>query len=108
MLDIMYDLFLIGVFLSYIFKGSMLLNRAILYFSYMEIFVMAYVLYYFYKNRNNKRVLFCFIFFFTYMVYTFCNIMSMSEFNTTQYVFYFQDNLHYLKDYQRDQMLFNN
>ena len=107
--NVIYDLFLIGVCFSYLFRGSQLLNRSILYFAYMEIFVMAYVLMYFYKKRNMVRMNFAYcILLFSFMIYTFCNIMATSEYNTTQYVFYFQDELHYLKDLQKEQMFLNN
>ena len=107
--NVVYDLFLIGVCFSYLFRGSQLLNRSILYFAYMEIFVMAYVLMYFYNKRNMVRMNFAYcILLFSFMIYTFCNIMATSEYNTTQYVFYFQDELHYLKDLQKEQMFLNN
>ena len=103
--NILYDLFVIGTCLSYVFMGSMMLQRVIVYFYHTQFIVLAYALCYLYETRKQN-----FIQLFQYGVVSLFIFVSYSSFiyhckdNTGAYVSYFQTDLHQTKDDLRDTM----
>lgn len=91
--NVMYDLFLIGVFSSYFFKGSSLFLRFFLYFSNFESVIFAFTLYYLYINRDSNRVMPRYAYVVLYFILSFGRLMYYSEDNTCQYITYFQEDL---------------
>lgn len=104
--NILYDLYIVGVCLGYIFMGSMMFQRIILYASHTHFIVLAYALCYFYKTRekNSAQML-------RYAVLALFIVVSYSSFifhvkdNTGAYVSYFQKDMHKVKDNLRDSAL---
>lgn len=104
--NILYDLFIIGICLGYVFLGSMMFQRIIVYFNHTQFIVLAYTLCYFYETRRQKisQML-------TYSLLALFCLISYGSFiyncknNTGAYVSYFQESLHPEKDYLRNEML---
>lgn len=107
-LYILYDLYIIGICLEYVFLGSMMLQRAIVYFSHTQFIIWAYTLCYLYQTRRQSipQLL-------KYSIVALFILTSYSSFiynctnNTGAYVFYFQTGLHDTKDNLRSQMIDN-
>lgn len=104
--NILYDIFHIGTCLGYLFNGSMLLGRMIVYFTNTQFIVIAYLLCYLYNVKRQSTS--------QYLKYAFCVLFLVLQYgrftyyceqNTGAYVSYFQTDLHDLKDNQRDAMM---
>jgi hypothetical protein len=97
--SILYDLFFIGIIYGYISNGSIILTRINFYFNNITFIITAYALYYFYINikgiLNNK-------FLFWGLIAIYCIIFSSylyhMEDNALRYIFFWQDDLYYLKN----------
>ncbi len=104
--NVLFDLFIIGICAKYVFKGSMLLDRMIVYFTTTQFIILAYTLCYLYNTKKENAFLMI-----KYVVTLFFIISSYGRFtyyceqNTGAYVSYFQDDLHNLKDLQREDVL---
>lgn len=99
---IIYDFAIIGMYVTYFFSGSMMLSRIA---SYWRIFIfpmVAYYMSYYFQNRNIFTCNMRYKFFLLYFILSFIRLIVNSEFNTSQYVFFFQDDLHMEKISQRD------
>ena len=107
--NILYDLFFIGACLGYVFIGSMMFGRVILYFTNISFIMLGYVLAYLYRTwRYSLGNLYSYVLLILFVGVLFGRIMLHASENTTQYVFYFQEELHDMKDMQRENMLNNN
>ncbi len=106
LLNILYDLFFVGTCLGYLFMGSMLLRRAIIYFSETQFILIAYALCYLYETRKQDVVQKL-----KYITTIICLFITYNAFiynctrNTGAYVSYFQEDMHPLKDELREEML---
>lgn len=87
---IVYDFSIIGILLTYLFSGSMMLKRISLYFSVFIIPLCAYYVYYFSENLSNSTYKMKKNLIILYFVLLFLRVMMSMTTNTTQYVFYFQ------------------
>lgn len=108
LLNILYDMYIIGISLGYIFMGSMLLERIIVYFTHTQFIIIAYALCYFYKTRKqsiSQLTKYAFVVLFIFVVYSAYIFNSLH--NTGAYVFYFQTELHDIKDSLREDMINN-
>ena len=108
LLNILYDLFLIGICLGYVFLGSMMLGRIIVYFAHTQFIMLAYSLCYFYRLRKqnlSQLSLYAVIILFIFVSYS--SFLYNCKNNTGAYVSYFQKDMHDLKDDLRDEMLSN-
>lgn len=106
--NILYDLYVIGISLGYIFLGSMMFQRIIVYFNHTQFIVLAYALCYLYETRKQKTsqlIRYYLIIFFIFVSYG--SFLYNCYNNTGAYVFYFQDELWGIKDDLRSQMLNN-
>ena len=100
-LNIMYDLFFIGILCEFLFAGSMILNRFAWYFNGFKIVLIPTCLYYLYKNLRISRINTAYyIVSVLILIYLFIRLMMNSADNTTQFVFSFQKELLPLKDMQ--------
>ncbi len=102
--NLIYDVAFIGILLNYFFAGSMMLQRINLYIYIFIYPLFAYYLNYFYTDKKSlwcRQRYYAVIF---YFVLLFTRIMMSMTTNTAQFVFYFQENLHPLKE---QQMLIN-
>lgn len=107
--NILYDLFFIGVCLGYVFIGSMMFGRVILYFTNISFIMLGYVLAYLHKTwRYSLGNVYSYVLLILFVGVLFGRIMLHASENTTQYVFYFQEELHDMKDMQREEKLNNN
>ena len=96
---IVYDLFIVGICLDYFFSGSMMLRRAVEYFSVFSYPIFAYYwAYYFYNKKKEVRQMRLVIS--VYIVLSFVRLMSSMTTNTAQFAFYFQDDLRPVKEMQ--------
>lgn len=88
-----YDLFFIGVLLSFVFFGSRLFLRFNSYFMICEVFVAANTLYYIIKKKKQIYwvVVLCFF------VTNFIACLNSAESNTAMYVFRGQTDYYHLK-----------
>lgn len=100
-LEIMYFFFVIGVFLSYICRGSMMFTRVVQYFLNFDSIVFAYYCY-FWKSHwrtipsyRKIATTFCLL-----ICLGFARILYYSADNTVQYAFYFQKDYIKVKDKQ--------
>lgn len=108
LLNRMYDLFLIGVCCSYLFLGNMMFLRISLYFTNFQFIVYAYALLYFFSKEIRQlafRKIMSFIVCLS-LISSYASTIYNSENSTSAYVSYFQTDLHYIKDMQRESMLF--
>lgn len=104
--NILYDIFIVAVCLGYIFKGSMLLGRLIVYFTNTQYIVVAYALSYLYHTqKQNNTQFFKYLFIVLFVVMQYGRFTYYCEQNTGAYVSYFQTNLHTLKDNLREETL---
>lgn len=108
LLNILYDIYIIGICLEYVFMGSMLLQRIIVYFTHTQFIIIAYALNYFYKTRKqsfSQLTKYAFVVFFLFIVYSAYIFNCLN--NTGAYVSYYQTELHNVKDNQRENMINN-
>lgn len=104
----MYDLFLIGICCSYLFLGSMLFLRIILYFTNFLFIVYAYAFRFFWDTKlKDIRSMICLGMLSLALITSFASLMHSAETNTCAYVSYFQTDLHSIKDAQREAMFLN-
>lgn len=94
--NIIYDLFFIGVLIKNVFVNSILMTRINYYFICFDVLVASFVL--FYLLKRNKKI---FLGLFFLHVIMFIGVMSKMDVNTVSYIFNFQDDLFYLKQYFR-------
>ncbi len=90
---IFYDIWFVGMILCIVFVQSMSVTRMLLYFSQMAIFVMAYALEYF---RREKRD--CFYLMLFLMLLTFVATILDGDSNTATFIFNWQEEYFPLKD----------
>ena len=91
-LNIVYDLFVIGVIWKYIFINSMLFTRASYYFVFMIILVTAFTMYY--ARQKNKPLFYALA---ALLVVLFFGTLRSGDDNTASYLFFWQKDLFYLK-----------
>lgn len=106
LLNIIYDLYVVGVCLGYVFFGSMMLGRIIVYFAHTQFIILAYALCYLYQTRKQntlQTVRYAIIVLFITISYG--SFIYNCKNNTGAYVFYFQTNLHNVKDNLRAEAL---
>ncbi len=94
--NIIYDLFFIGVLIKNVFINSILMIRFNYYFICFDLLVVSFVL--FYLLKRNKRLFWGLSFLYVIM---FIGVMLKMDTNTASYIFNFQDDLFYLKQYFR-------
>ena len=92
--NIMYDLFLIGILIKYSFIGSMLIQRMNAYFIGYTFILAAMVLRYVKRNHINKG---WYLLFGLYCLLAFAVLYRMNE-NSGMFIFDFQKDLFYLKN----------
>ena len=97
--DYIYDLAIIGIYLNYLFGGSMMLTRITWYFYCFYYIIIAFAIKYLLYSRTNQIFLLSIIILFC--SFSFVRIMLYMEENTSQYVFYFQTEQHAMKEIQR-------
>ncbi len=108
LLNILYDLFIVGVALGYIFLSSMMMMRMIVYVNHVQFIILAYALCYLHQTRrtNVKQfVQYALVALFIFVSYS--SFLHHSMDNTGAYVFYFQTDMHALKDHLRAEGLSN-
>ena len=106
LVDIIYDLFVIGVCLGYIALGSMMMQRMFVYFTHTQFIMLAYALCYFYETRRqNYQQLFKYLAIVLFIFISYSSFIYHCEDNIGAYVFYFQTDMHEVKDMLRDAVL---
>jgi len=105
-LNMLYDMFIVGTCLAYFFKGSLLAERMLVYFTIAQPIVVAYFLRYLYETKSQSmrqyaRYLLVILFIFV----QYSRFLYYGNQNTGAYVSYFQTELHDLKDEQREEIL---
>lgn len=103
LLDIIYDLFIIGTSLGYLALGSMMMQRMIVYFSHTQFIMLGYALCYLYRTRKqaiSQLLQYALMVLFIFVSYS--SFIYHCEDNVGAYVSYFQTDLHSLKDELRD------
>lgn len=106
--NILYDLFYVGTCLSYLFIGSMMFQRIIIYLSATQFIVLAYTMRYFYKTRRQswrQFASYCIISLTILTLYS--SMIYRSKDTTAAYVSYFQKDMHKVKDNLRADMIAN-
>ncbi len=106
LLNIFYDLFIIGICCNFLFLGSMMFLRISLFFTNFAFILYGYALLYFLKSPKTKANLFGLVVLFLSLFVSYMGLMRNVNNTTDAYVFYFQKELHSLKDQQRDMMLY--
>lgn len=102
----LYDLFFIGACCSYIFMGSMLFLRLVLYFTNFTFIGYAYALCYF--TRTTRSIPICRLYLMVLlfgMFSSFSGLIMNGDKNTCGYVSYLQTSKHAIKDAQREEMM---
>ncbi|MBQ2447376.1 MAG: hypothetical protein II277_03095 [Bacteroidales bacterium] len=89
---IIYDIWFVGMILSVIFVQSMSITRMLLYFTQLAIFVMAYALEYFRREKPDY-----FWVMLALMLLTFVATIMDGDSNTATYIFNWQDEHFHLK-----------
>ena len=105
-LNILYDLFYAGTCLSYLFLGSMMFQRIIIFMSATQFIVLAYSLRYFYKTRRQgwrQFASYCIISLTILTLYS--SLIYRCKDTTAAYVSYFQKDMHKVKDDLRADMM---
>lgn len=87
-----YDAFILGIILKYIFISSMLFSRLNYFFSLVNFIIAAYTMHY--AHRENKKLYYAIV---ALLVFTFYATVSKGEYNTSLYLFFWQDDMHYIK-----------
>lgn len=98
---IIYTMGFVGILLNLLLSSSMMLLRAVLVFDFYYYILMAFYFEYFYscrRTRASKAYLYMVLFLFI----SFARPMIYMKKNTTQYVFYFQEDMYSIKEHQRD------
>lgn len=103
--NIIYDLYFIGICCSLLFVGNMVLQRTALFFTNMLFIMYGYVLSFCVLNKKSYFKLYAAIIF--ALVTSFTSMIYHCQETTDAYVFSFQEELHQLKDMQREAHLFN-
>lgn len=104
--NMIYDMFLVGTCLGYIFMGSMMMGRMIVYFSHTQFIVWAYALSYLHKTKKQSVMQLASHAFIVLSVFIlFVHFIYQCEHSTGAYVSYFQTDLHQLKDNLRYEMM---
>lgn len=104
--NIIYDVFYIGTCLAYIFKGSLLLDRMIIYFTNTQYIMIAYLLNYLYQNKMRSYAHFLkYSFLILFICMQYGRFIYYGEQNTGAYVSYFQSDMHQIKDNLREDAL---
>lgn len=106
--NMMYDLFFIGICCKYLFLGNMMFRRISLYFIDYYFILYGAALAYFaatYKTQTRNFVCAVYIYFAIFMLYA--KQIYYCESSTGAYVTCFQEDLHYLKDTQRQTLMSN-
>ena len=99
--NIYYDLFFIGVCLHFVFLGSLVFQRIILYFVNFGFIMLGMALAYFARNYKQSTInLLALIAIVGALTISFSSIIYNSEENTTAYVSVFQEDLKPAKDMQ--------
>ena len=96
-----------GIIVSYIFSSSMLISRMLLFFSIFQFPLYAYLFYYFNRLMKINRFRYLYLYVWVYFILGFVRVMMDMDLNTSRYVFYFQDELHPLKERLLNQTLQN-
>lgn len=96
-----------GIIVSYIFSSSMLISRMLLFFSIFQFPLYAYLFYYFNRLMKINRFRYLYLYVWVYLILGFVRVMMDMDLNTSRYVFYFQDELHPLKERLLNQTLQN-
>lgn len=87
-----YNIFFVGVMMKYVFISSNLFGRINYYFISMMFIVLAATLRY--AHRNDRRLFYALM---ALSVLSFLAVVVKGQDNTADFVFFFQDDLHYLK-----------
>lgn len=108
LLNMIYNLYIVGISLGYVFMGSMMLMRAIVFFNHTQFIIWAYTLcYYYHVRRVGIKQYAKYIAIVLFVFYSYSTFIFRSMQNTDAYVFYFQENLHATKDQLRQKMMDN-
>lgn len=108
LLNIIYDLYVVGICLGYVFLSSMMIQRIIVYFSHTQFIMLAYTLCYLYETRKQKASqLLKYAIVVLYIFTSYSSFLYHCKDNTGAYVSYFQTDLHATKDDLRDTMIAN-
>lgn len=86
--NIVYDLYFVGVLANYIFLTSRIIQRVFLYFFGFAFVIGAYTLFYF--KKRNKRMFYVLLFLYLLI---FIGYMMGMEYNSTAFHFMWEDNL---------------
>lgn len=104
--NILYDMFIVGSCLAYFFKGSMLAERMLVYFTISQFIVVAYFLRYLYETkRQNVKQYARYLLVLMFVFFQYSRFLYYEDQNTGAYVSYFQTELHDMKDHQREELL---
>lgn len=87
-----YNLFFVGVLLKYIFISSNIFARINYFFINIMFIVLAFMLHY--AHRNDRRLFYAL---FGLSVLSFFAVILKGDENTADFIFFFQNDLHYLK-----------
>lgn len=96
-----------GIIVSYIFSSSMLISRMVLFFNIFQYPLYAYLFCYVGKFKVIRQFRYLYLYFWIYFILGFARVMMDMDLNTSRFVFYFQDDLHPLKENLLNQTLRN-
>ena len=104
--NLLYDLFVVGMCLGYVFLGSMMIQRMIVYLSHTQFIVLAYALSYLHKTRRQEiSQLLKYSIVVLYIFVSYSSFIFHCKDNTGAYVSYFQKDMHATKDNLRAIMI---
>lgn len=104
--NILYDIYFVGTCLSYLFMGSMMLNRMIAYFSNTTFIVLGYALCYFHQVRKESvSLMMKYAFVALYILMSFGILIRDCKINTAAYVSVFQTDMHIEKENLYEDMI---
>lgn len=92
--SLIYDLAFIGIIFKYVFFQSHLIIRFLGYFMNFRFIFIGFLLAYLYYNSKKAFYVFFFLLLLTFVAY-----MSKMDENTVRYIFYWQEDLYYLKNW---------
>ena len=98
---LIYDFGILGIYLNYLFGGSMMLLRSVQYLTSCIYPLMAFYMFYFYKCRKNDLLRRNYYIFVVYFLLAFSRILLYLDNNNSRYVFFFQKELRYQKEQER-------
>ena len=107
--DLLYDLYFISICLGYVFKGSMMFGRILLYFSFFEFLIFGYYINYFivtYKATYKNFFAYCFIWCYLILVYCYPVLYKAYERNIV-YATYYQKGLYAKQERMQYDFLIN-